>query len=253
MPHLRSNAIAYLALFIALGGTSWAAATLPRNSVGSAQLKRNAVAQSDVRSGAITSRAVRNGSLTPADFARGALGGAQSSSGPAGPQGAPGPVGPGGPAGPGGSAGPSGPPGATGPRGATGAGGATGPAGPTDAATSDVFSPATPVAEGDSGQREVTTTRTGRLAVSRFISGLSADCSANAWRAWLTVDDVRLPGSVTSTYTDGAGLSAVTLTGVTANPVPAGQHDIEVKFECVSGTLTSASAVAGNAMVVVIG
>jgi hypothetical protein len=42
--HLRSNAIAYLALAIALGGTSYAAVSLPRNSVGSAQLKSHAVA-----------------------------------------------------------------------------------------------------------------------------------------------------------------------------------------------------------------
>jgi hypothetical protein len=41
---LRQNAIALLALFIALGGTALAAASaLPRNSVGTKQLKKNAV------------------------------------------------------------------------------------------------------------------------------------------------------------------------------------------------------------------
>ena len=60
---------AYLALFVALGGTSYAAASLPRNSVGTAQLKNSAV----------TSSKVRNGSLTARDFRRGSL--------PRGPQG----------------------------------------------------------------------------------------------------------------------------------------------------------------------
>src|SRR5579884_4108473 len=41
--HLRSNLVAYLALFVALGGTGYAAANLPANSVGSRQLKNGAV------------------------------------------------------------------------------------------------------------------------------------------------------------------------------------------------------------------
>jgi hypothetical protein len=40
--HLRRHAVAYLALFVALGGTSYAA-SLPRNSVGTAQLRDRAV------------------------------------------------------------------------------------------------------------------------------------------------------------------------------------------------------------------
>src|SRR4051794_41335432 len=73
-----ANVVSSLALFIVLGGVSWAAATLPANSVGKRQLKNNAV----------TGRKVANGSLRAADFARGAL--------PAGP---PGPAGGGRPAG----------------------------------------------------------------------------------------------------------------------------------------------------------
>src|SRR3954451_18513690 len=49
---------AYLALFVALGGTSYAAASLPRNSVGTAQIQNQAV----------TGAKVRNGSLTAGDF-----------------------------------------------------------------------------------------------------------------------------------------------------------------------------------------
>jgi hypothetical protein len=44
-----ANVTASLALFIALGGTGYAAVTLPRNSVGSAQIRRNAVQSSDIR------------------------------------------------------------------------------------------------------------------------------------------------------------------------------------------------------------
>ena len=40
---LRRNTIALLALFIALGGTTYAATALPKNSVGPKQLRKNAV------------------------------------------------------------------------------------------------------------------------------------------------------------------------------------------------------------------
>lgn len=43
LDHARRNAIAYLALFISIGGTSYAAASLPANSVGSRQLKNHSV------------------------------------------------------------------------------------------------------------------------------------------------------------------------------------------------------------------
>ena len=58
-----ANVVSSLALFIALGGVSWAAATLPANSVGKRQLKDNAV----------TGAKVANGSLRAADFAHDAL------------------------------------------------------------------------------------------------------------------------------------------------------------------------------------
>ena len=41
--HLRSNIVAYIALFVALGGTSYAAISLPAGSVGTRQLKNRAV------------------------------------------------------------------------------------------------------------------------------------------------------------------------------------------------------------------
>jgi len=85
--------VACMALLIALGGVSYAATALPRNSVGTAQLKNNAV----------TSGKVKNHSLLRADFKNG-----QVPRGPAGPAG---------PTGANGAQGPKGPTGATGPAG----------------------------------------------------------------------------------------------------------------------------------------
>jgi hypothetical protein len=79
---------AYIALFVALGGTSYAAASLPRNSVGPSQLRSSAVTSSKLANSAVTSAKVANGSLTAADFKAGALpAGAQGPAGPQGPAG----------------------------------------------------------------------------------------------------------------------------------------------------------------------
>jgi hypothetical protein len=71
--HLRRNAVAYLALFVALSGTGYAAARLPANSVGSTQLKKNAVISSKIHADAVTSAKVKAGSLLASDFAAGQL------------------------------------------------------------------------------------------------------------------------------------------------------------------------------------
>ena len=73
--------IALIALFVALGGTSYAALKLPKASVGSKQLKKNSV----------TSPKVKAGSLLLSDFKsseRTGLRGAQGAQGAQGPQGA---------------------------------------------------------------------------------------------------------------------------------------------------------------------
>ena len=41
--HIRANVVAYLALFVALGGTSYAAIKLPANSVGTRQIKNHSI------------------------------------------------------------------------------------------------------------------------------------------------------------------------------------------------------------------
>jgi hypothetical protein len=55
-PHLTvANVATRLALFISLGGVSWAAVTLPKGSVGSRQLQANAVGTQNVRDRTIRS------------------------------------------------------------------------------------------------------------------------------------------------------------------------------------------------------
>jgi hypothetical protein len=79
-----SNVVACLALFIALGGASYAAFKLPKNSVGTKQLKK----------GAVTAVKVKPGSLLAKDFRAGQLpAGAVGPKGAAGLEGAVGPPG----------------------------------------------------------------------------------------------------------------------------------------------------------------
>src|SRR5256885_8007538 len=96
--HLARNAIAWLALFVALGGASYAAIKLPANSVGSRQIKRNAVTSSKIKRNAVTSSRVKDRSLLASDFKAGQIPtgqrGATGAIGPAGPKGDTGPGGP---------------------------------------------------------------------------------------------------------------------------------------------------------------
>src|SRR5437763_14006052 len=54
--HVRANAIGYLALFVALGGTSYAAINLPNGSVGTRQLKNGAVTANKLANGSVTAK-----------------------------------------------------------------------------------------------------------------------------------------------------------------------------------------------------
>jgi hypothetical protein len=71
---VRGNTIALLALFIALGGTTYAATALPANSVGAKQLKKNAVINKKINANAVTGAKVKNDSLTGADVVESSLG-----------------------------------------------------------------------------------------------------------------------------------------------------------------------------------
>lgn len=83
--------VACVALVVALGGASYAAGVLPKNSVGSAQLQKNAVSRAKLRKNAVTGAEVKDRTLTVADFKANQL--------PAGPQGPRGDSGSQGPAG----------------------------------------------------------------------------------------------------------------------------------------------------------
>jgi hypothetical protein len=83
--HMRQNAVAYLALFLALGGTSYAAAQLPKNSVGTKQIKKNGVRSSDIKKNAVNSAKIKDGSVSADDLAAGL--GAKGDTGAQGPQG----------------------------------------------------------------------------------------------------------------------------------------------------------------------
>ena len=83
--------VASIALLVALGGTSYAAVVLPKNSVGATQLKANAVTSAKIKDRTIAANDLTVGTIT-------ALRGAAGATGPQGP------AGPGGPAGPAGTA-----------------------------------------------------------------------------------------------------------------------------------------------------
>jgi hypothetical protein len=84
--HMRrpspAMAVALLALFIALGGTSYGLAT---GAIDSREIKNNTVRDKDIRNGTIGTSDVKNGALLAQDFRHGDL--------PAGEQGPPGPPG----------------------------------------------------------------------------------------------------------------------------------------------------------------
>ncbi len=68
-----ANVMSTLALFIALGGISYAATTLPAKSVGTPQLQNRAVTATKLAGNVVTSSKVRDGSLRARDFAKGQL------------------------------------------------------------------------------------------------------------------------------------------------------------------------------------
>jgi len=70
----HGTVVAYLALFVALGGSAYAVNQLPKKSVGTKQLKGGAVTKQKVRKNAINGSKVKNNSLTGADIKLSKLG-----------------------------------------------------------------------------------------------------------------------------------------------------------------------------------
>jgi hypothetical protein len=203
------NIVGTLALFIALGGTSYAVATgsidgreIKNNSVRSKDLRNNDVRGRDVRNGTLTSTDVRNGSLLAADFQPG-----QIPDGPKGDKGDPGPQG------------------ETGPTAAAASAAGTPPADPQAVQASTTISAPT----------------AGRLLVIAHQPDISAFSPAgneciNTWA--LYVDGKPVPGSARK-LSAAPGESRErdwTLMGV-SNPVAAGDHVVTVvsRTESVPG------------------
>src|SRR4051812_32683534 len=85
----RLNPLALAALFIALGGSSYAAAGLGHSSVTSPAIARDAVTSSKVKDGSLLARDLKLGGLPAASRLAG-QDGAAGDTGPAGPPGRPG-------------------------------------------------------------------------------------------------------------------------------------------------------------------
>jgi hypothetical protein len=68
--HFRGNAVAYVALFVALGGSSYAAVSLSPGSVHSSALAKGAVTHSKLAPGSVRSRALARGAVTKTKLAK---------------------------------------------------------------------------------------------------------------------------------------------------------------------------------------
>lgn len=198
-----ANVIATLALFIALGGTSYAVTALPKNSVGTQQLKKNAV----------TGVKVKNGSLSSADFAAGTL--LKGDTGASGATGATG---------------------ATGPQGATGA---AGPAGAQyssvdgDSQTNPIESNAVSVASGT-----IYLDQAGKYAMfARFDTTLTANmCAGGDPVLFLSTDGTVLAKSARTFLDSGSTWDDFVLFGKMNVAQAAGNHTARIMAGCSNST-----------------
>ena len=110
--HIRGNIVGYIALFAALGGTSYAAVSLAPGSVTSTALHNGAVTNAKLAKNSVGSKNVKRHSLIASDFAPGAviaaINGKNGANGSSGINGLTGPQGPQGPQGTAGANGNSG-------------------------------------------------------------------------------------------------------------------------------------------------
>jgi hypothetical protein len=68
--HLRGNVVAYLALFLALGGGSYAVAA---NTIGASDIRTNAVGSSEIRANAVGGPEVRASAIGPSELRTGSV------------------------------------------------------------------------------------------------------------------------------------------------------------------------------------
>jgi hypothetical protein len=67
-----ANVVSVLALFVALGGSAYAATQIPRNSVGTKQLKNGSITAAKIRNGAVTAAKLGALPIAPAEAQRAA-------------------------------------------------------------------------------------------------------------------------------------------------------------------------------------
>ena len=218
LAYLRRHHIGLLALFVALGGTSYAAAKLPRNSVGSQQLRSGAVTQSKL---AKSVRAKLSKATVP---------------GPAGATGAQGPKGDTGAQGPKGDAG------------AAGAKGDKGDAGPTSGGvgginTGSTISPGTGILSATS----VTLQQPGKVLV--LVTGtFGVTCSGSCTREiGASVGGTQVPGLFAGIA--GTGTEPLDLAGIVDKP--AGTYSVQITSRISAGT-ANATPNGGDARVVAV-
>ena len=216
LTHLKRNAVAYSALFVALGGTSYAAARLPAESVGTKELRSGAVTRAKLHRDAVTSLGVKDHTLKKVDFAAGQL-----TAGPKGDRGDPG------------AKGDKGDPGAKGDPGPTlGDSGLT-----TGAVTSTPSAGAFTIAT-----KSVTLTTRSRIFAIASSRASIAGCSSLACsaRVGLRVDGEPVAASTrTLLIGTGDGQDVLTSFGLTPALDP-GTHTIVLVREAVTGTHTEA-------------
>jgi hypothetical protein len=210
-----TSAIAFAALFVALGGGAYAAldevvVKLGRHSVGYDELKPDS----------ISSGKVRNRSLLAIDFRRGQL--PTGKTGPQGPQGAPGADGPRGERGATGDKGDKGDPGLS--AGFIDYDGSVPASAPTLIQTTTVDLP-------DPGQLSITATSSGELSCGVTVCGAYFQ---------LFVDGQPLPASGVTSYDEQGSQSSsfhVTVVGL-SGPLTAGEHTISLRRGTSQGDAT---------------
>ena len=70
-----SLVISVIALVVALGGASYAALKIPKNSVTAKKIKKNAVTAAKLKAGSVNSSKVKDGTLLRSDFQAGQING----------------------------------------------------------------------------------------------------------------------------------------------------------------------------------
>jgi hypothetical protein len=221
--HLASPAmiVACASLIVALGGVSYAAAVLPKNSVGTAQLQKKAVSSAKLKRNAVTGAKVKDGSLLAADFKASQL--------PAGRQG---------PKGDKGDAGPKGDPGPAGPVSAVSS--------PSSFALPAEQAPVLDLAALNSqGNRQITLASQSRVVASASIVAYANAATASEVGCYLYISDGNGPNSgLTEMEPDGAysempatQFYSVSLPLVGAEDKPAGTYNVQVQCDESEGNV----------------